>query len=70
MICCFYPIGYWLFHPEITQMQLILKFWYLYLAAISTMLGTLYAISKRDKARKDDNIKDNPFYWDPKEGKK
>lgn len=40
VICVFYPLWHNANHPKLTQMELLLKFWWLY--AIGIVLGMFY----------------------------
>ena len=33
------PIAYWIKNPELTEMQMLLKFWYAYASAILCFVG-------------------------------
>ena len=40
------PFVYWITHPELTQMQIFLKFWWVYAISIGSILFTRYKFLK------------------------
>lgn len=45
--CLLGPFFYWICHPELTQMQMLLNFWYLYAIGAGILIGMMVTPKKR-----------------------
>ena len=45
--CSFYPLVFWGFHPELTYMQIMIKFWPLYAIFMTIYFVYVFILEKR-----------------------
>lgn len=48
LTCVLYPFGYWVLNPSLTEMQLFLKFWWIWTLGIMSVLFGLGIIGDNE----------------------